>query len=316
MLRLARMRFRALGCDCEVAVVEGPRQLGRSLQTLAAARAEIAAAQAELSRFEPGSELTRLNAAGGRWSPAGRRLRIALAAALDARRETGGRFDPAVLPALLCAGYDESFERLRGRPPGPAVPAADGSIEIDPAGGRARLGPGVAVDLGGIGKGLIASWALAAAQAAAPRLPGALVDLGGDIAVAGEPPGGGPWRIAVADPRRPGEALALLAIASGGVATSGRDRRRFGPGLAQHHLIDPQTGRPAGLGPLAATVAAAHPALAEAHATALAVTPLADSEAYLAGRPGLAALLVPATGQPRVLGPLPLLPLPAPARAA
>ena len=69
------------------------------------------------------------------------------------------------------------------------------------------------------------------------------------------PPEGGPWRIAVADPRTPGGTLATLLVVGGGVATSGRDRRRFGPGGALHHLIDPSTGAPARGGPLAVTVA-------------------------------------------------------------
>ena len=62
-----------------------------------------------------------------------------------------------------------------------------------------------------------------------PGLPGGLVDLGGDLALAGETPERGPWRIAVADPRRPGTTAGTLLLHGGGVATSGRDVRRFGP---------------------------------------------------------------------------------------
>ena len=63
-----------------------------------------------------------------------------------------------------------------------------------------------------------------------PRLPGALVDLGGDIAVVGTPPEGGPWLVSVESPWRPGESLGTIRLAAGGVATSGPTRRRFGPG--------------------------------------------------------------------------------------
>ena len=100
-------------------------------------------------------------------------------------------------------------------------------------------------------------------------LPGGLVDLGGDLALWGRPPEGGRWRIAVADPRTPGGTLATLEVVGGGVATSGRDRRRFGPGGSLHHLIDPSTGAPARGGPLAVTVAGRRDAAgAEVHASA------------------------------------------------
>ena len=86
--------------------------------------------------------------------------------------------------------------------------------------------------------------------AACPELAGGLVDLGGDIALRGEPPDGGHWLIAVANPRRSGETLAVLALRAGGVATSGREASRFGPARSLHHLIDPETGsRPVALSP-------------------------------------------------------------------
>ena len=219
------------------------------------------------------SDLSRLNAAGGRWTYVGRRLLEALDFALRAREDTGGRFDPTVLPALVAAGYDRSFELLDERP----AEEADGwcagtAIELDERRGRARLEPGSAVDLGGIGKGYAAGRALDAMRAASSGLAGGLVDLGGDIAVWGESPEGGPWLIAVADPRRAGETLAVLALdAGGGVATSGRDARRFGPARSLHHLIDPETGESALAGPLTVTVVAPDPVAAEVHATTLAI---------------------------------------------
>ena len=146
---------------------------------------EVAACERELSRFDPASDLSRLNAAGGRWTPVGRRLLEALDLALRAREDTGGRFDPTVLPALVAAGYDRSFELLEERPAAQADGwRAGAAIELDERRGRARLEPGSAVDLGGIGKGYAAGRALDAMRATcAPSLAGGLVDLGGDIAV-------------------------------------------------------------------------------------------------------------------------------------
>ena len=70
------------------------------------------------------------------------------------------------------------------------------------------LGP-TPIDLGGIGKG----WAV---DAAAAVLGGAvtdfLVNAGGDLAVAGDGPGGDGWTVAVEDPRDPTLTLAVLRL--------------------------------------------------------------------------------------------------------
>lgn len=302
-----RSEWRAVGTTCAAVATCGSHDEREASRALAAAQDEVAACERELSRFDPVSDLSRLNAAGGRWTPVGRRLLEALGLALRAREETGGRFDPTVLPALVAAGYDRSFELLDERAARRAGDWRAGTaVELDARGGRVRLEPGSSVDLGGIGKGYAAGRALDAMLARSPALAGGLVDLGGDIAVSGESPDGGPWLVAVADPRRAGETLALLALDGGGVATSGRDRRRFGPARSLHHLIDPETGESALVGPLAVTVVAPDPAAAEVHATTLAIAGPSEAERHVAERPRLAALYVPHTGPAVPLGRLPL----------
>jgi thiamine biosynthesis lipoprotein ApbE len=261
MSALCRTEWRAVGTTCAAAVTADSPNERNAQAALSAAQDEVAACERELSRFDPASDLSRLNAAGGRWTPVGRRLLETLRLALEAREDTGG---------------------------------------------RARLEPGAAVDLGGIGKGYAAGRALASMLAASSDLAGGLVDLGGDIAVAGASPEGGPWLVAVADPRHPGQTLAVLALDAGGVVTSGRDARRFGPGRSLHHLIDPETGESALAGPLTVTVVAPDPARAEVHATTLAIAGPAEAEAHVAARPPLAALYVPQIGPAIPLGELPV----------
>jgi thiamine biosynthesis lipoprotein len=110
----------------------------------------------------------------------------------------------------------------------------------------------------------------------------------------------------VADPRRAGETLAVLALESGGVATSGRNARRFGPARSLHHLIDPETGESALGGPLTVTVAAPDPVAAEVNATTLAIAGPGEAAGYVAARPELSALYVPHAGPAIPLGRLPL----------
>jgi thiamine biosynthesis lipoprotein len=292
-----------MGTICGVVATAGSRDVLLARRALGAAQAEVTACERVLSRFDACSDLSRLNRAAGEWVAVDTRLIEALAAALRGRTDTHGLFDPTILPALAAVGYDRSFELVTER----AAVRLDGwhagaRIDVDMGSGRARVEQGAAVDLGGIGKGFAATRALLAMRTAWPALPGGLVDLGGDIAVWGDPPEGGPWRVDIADPRGHERVPGTLELTSGGVATSGRDTRRFGPRRRLHHLIDPATGEPAAAGPLSVTVMAASATEAEVYATALAIAEVDDARDLLASRPDLAALLIPQFGEPVAIG--------------
>jgi FAD:protein FMN transferase len=304
---LQRDSFRAMGTICAGAVTADSADLILARRALVAGRREVEACERALSRFDAYSDLSRLNSGSGAWVAVDRRLIGALTAALRARVDTRGRFDPTILPALTAAGYDASFELLTERP---AMPLdgwhAGARIDLDAGRGRARVERRAAVDLGGIGKGFAATRALNAMRKAWPALTGALVDLGGDIAVWGTPPEESHWRVDIADPRAPDRVAATLELTDGGVATSGRDTRRFGPGGRFHHLIDPATGAPAVAGPLSVTVVATSAIEAEAYATALAIAEVDNARDQLAHRPDIAALLIPLQGQPIAIGRVPM----------
>lgn len=251
------------------------------------------------SRFRKDSELCALNRAEGRWLEVGPLLLEALGAALWAAAITGGAVDPTVGRALRTAGYDRDFAAVPAS--GPPVVVRPGpvpgwrAVELDPGPGRARLAPGVEVDLGSTAKALAADRAAPAARAAAGAA-GALVSLGGDIAVAGRAPGQG-WPVLVAEDCSAavdagGE---VVLIADGGLATSSTEARRWKRGDVElHHIIDPATGAPV-RGPWrSATVAAATCLAANAAATA-AIVMGAGAATWLAGR-GLPARLVGADG--------------------
>lgn len=296
---LDRTSFAALGTTCTVSVSTTPLELPAARRVALTVRTEVEACERVLSRFDPGSDLSRANAAAGSWVDVDERLVDALSTALRLRDATGGRCDPSLLPALMAAGYDRSFERLRPRPPRAAVLPRD-PVELD--GTRIRIPRGGAVDLGATAKGWIARRALHLARRVWRGIPGVLVDLGGDVAAVGVAPDGGAWIVDVEDPREPDARLGLIRVTGGGVATSGPLRRTFGPRGTLHHLIDPQTLAPGARGPVTATAVAADPAAADAHATALALTPPNEAAAYVAARPGLGAVVVREDAPPLVLG--------------
>jgi thiamine biosynthesis lipoprotein len=307
-MSLVRRAFDAMGTSCELVVSASPEHEPQAQRALAAGLAEVEACERALTRFRPSSDLSRLNGAVGEWVEVDPRLVGALRAAVDARRATAGLFDPTILQPLVAAGYDRTFVELTNRP----AWAPDGwrrgaAIWIDEDACLARLERGSAVDLGGIGKGFSAARALEAMRLAWPELAGGFADLGGDFAFTGRPLDADAWRVAVADPRNPGTSLATLRLNDGGIATSGRDRRRFGPERSLHHLIDPATGSPAERGPLAVTVVARDPSEAEALGTAFAISELEDVRRLAEAR-GVAALYIPAVGSPVEIGELPLAP--------
>jgi thiamine biosynthesis lipoprotein len=119
-----------------------------------------------------------------------------------------------------------------------------------------RLPRGVELDLGATAKALAADMAAEAAGLAIGG--GALVGLGGDIAVAGECPPGG-WQIQVSeDSSAPvDESEETVSITSGGIATSSTLVRSWSRGgRVLHHIIDPASGLPTTGSWRTATVAA------------------------------------------------------------
>lgn len=207
------------------------------------------------SRFRPESLLCRLNAADGQALAVDVMFCALLARAAQAVRETGGRFDPSILPVLEALGYDRSIEQVQAAPAEmrhvPAAPDSAGAwarVRIDYGAGVVALPPGMRIDLGGIAKGAFVD--MLAAEFS--HWPGGSIDAGGDIMVWGEAPDGRTWRIGVEDPGAPGQDALLIDFPSGfraGVATSGTHRRRWRAGGHEaHHLIDPHTGLPATCG--------------------------------------------------------------------
>ncbi len=235
----AALRFDSLGGGCELFAV-GPADL-------AAARVWLAGMHDRLTRFSPGSELSRLNAAAGRWVDVSAELEALLQGSLRAYEESDGLVHIGVLPALLAAGYTRDFAAGPiAASGGPVIaPPLPDMLEVEAH--RARLRAGTAIDLGGIAKGWLA-------DRAAERIgPNALANLGGDLCARGAGPDGDGWPV--------GFGTATVLLRDMGAATSGTEGRRWGPRL--HHLIDPRTGLPADTDLVEVSVLAATGAEAE-----------------------------------------------------
>ncbi len=269
-----------MGSDAHVLVVGGPEGLAIY------ARRRLDELEQSWSRFRPDSELCRLNALAGKPVVVSPPTFELIALAIDAWHATGGAFDPTVLPALVAAGYDRDFAGVAPDGPSRELPTAPppgcGRIELDALVRAVTLPPGVALDLGGIGKGHAADLVVGELLVLGAR--GAMVNVGGDLRVRGDAPDGNAWGIEVEAPTSPDDAPALhLALLEGAVATSSRLRRAWRRGgERRHHVIDPRTGRPATTLWAAVTVISAAGGWAEPLATAtLLARSLADADEIL-----------------------------------
>jgi len=257
--------------------------------------AELQAIDAACSRFRPDSELTSVNAGSGRKNGLSPLLAEALAVALRAAAATDGDVDPTCGASLVRLGYDRDFARLAADTSPlahPPVPAGGWrGVELDQSGLTVRVPPGVQLDLGATAKALAADRAATAIAAATGA--GVLVNLGGDIAVAGPPPPSG-WRVRIVDGLR--HQGLVVAIRDGGLATSGTGDRQWRRGdLQLHHILIPGTGLPASSCWLTATVAAASCTDANTASTA-AIIRSATAPAWLTST-GLPARLVASDGR-------------------
>ena len=251
------------------------------------------------SRFLPTSDISRLNARAGERVEVADETLVLLATMIEAWEVTGGRHDAGVLPRLIANGYGSSVVDPRRTTELAATarfrPGAIRDVLVDRRNSEAALPVGLALDPGGIGKGLAADLTVARLLSGGAR--GALVSIGGDLCMAGDAPDEAGWIIGVEAPDGGDGELCTVAISGGGVATSSTRTRTWElAGATRHHVIDPASGDQSTTDLVAATVVADTGWAAEAHATGALVAGRDHVLAYLADR-GLEGVAVAAGGE-------------------
>jgi thiamine biosynthesis lipoprotein len=254
------LTFTALGGECELYAI------GIDGAALKKAQARIARMHDRLTRFEPHSEVSRLNASRGRPFAVSLELEALLHESLRAFAISDGLVNIAVLPALMAAGYTRDF--AAGPTPAsaaPRIPPLPEVLELRP--GEARLMRGASIDLGGIAKGWLAD------HVAKDLGDNVLVNLCGDLFARGNGETGEGWPVGFGDK--------TLLLKDMGAATSGTTKRAWAGG---HHLIDPRTGRPARTDLAEVSVLAPTATEAECYAKVALLLGSKEAPRYLEGR--------------------------------
>ncbi len=291
---LHRLEFHAMGCEM-LAVVEVESVSAQLVSVLE----WFEEWEQVLSRFRYDSELTRLNQIHERPVPVSDTLWDVLQTARNAERLADGLVTPTLLDAIIEAGYDRPFDVLPHQTPAVVDPVLTtprplAAITVNSLTRTVTLPSGLSLDFSGSAKGWAAHQAMKRLQAEGP----ALVNAGGDIAISGPRTDGSPWPIGISNPFQPKEDLETLYLNSCGVATSGKDRRRWTRnGILQHHIIDPATSQPAETDLLTVTVVAPDVMEAEAAAKAAFILGSRVGLEWIEARPRLAALFTLDNGQ-------------------
>ncbi len=250
--------------------------------------------EGSLSRFRYDSELTRFNQTHEQPVSVSDTFWDVFHAARKAEEMTDGLVTPTLLDAIIEAGYDRPFDELPHLAPLTPAPALTispplAAITFDESTRTITLPFGMGLDFGGVAKGWAAHQAMKRLQAEGP----ALIDAGGDIAISGSRADGSQWQVGIADPFRERKNLEILFLNACGVATSGKDRRRWvRDRLFQHHIIDPVTNQPVETDLLTVTVIAPDVMEAEAAAKAAFILGSRAGFAWLEARPEYAGVFV------------------------
>ncbi len=228
---------------------EKEREVGRHIE---AAFAEIRRLEALMTTWRPESDVSRINAQAGKAA-----VKVApevvdvVQRSLHFARLSGGAFDISFYALKGLWRFDDDLsptlpdpQQVRQR-----LPLINWrKIFVDSQQGTVRLGQtGMAINLGGIGKGYAVDAAVRVLRQAG--LKSGLVQAGGDLMIFGSK-GGQPFMAGVRDPRSPDPAdyFAVCPIVDHAFSTAGDYERAFiypGDRKRYHHILDPRTGYPA-----------------------------------------------------------------------
>lgn len=217
------------------------------------------------TRFNQTSELARLNRSGGRWHKVSGEFYDLVNKMLELAEKSDGAFDPTTIDFLEVYGYDPNYDFSKLENPkldemvreiakkraswreielkseDTAAISGKQESEVPETAHFVKLKKGQRIDLGGIGKG----YATDCAAGHLEHFGNFLIDAGGDIRCQGTNEKGEPWRLALKHKHQDTEMIIghIEATKPTALASSGSWARKV---KNFHHLINPQTGEPAG----------------------------------------------------------------------
>ncbi|MEZ5502612.1 MAG: FAD:protein FMN transferase [Halioglobus sp.] len=255
-----------------IAAPDGPAQN----QLRDGIQGQLDAVNSSMSTYQPDSEISRFSALQtNTWFKVSPEFFQVLTTALDIGAKSEGAYDVTVAPLVNLWGFGPT--KTQDEPPGQDTieevkrHLGQGNIRVD----RDRLSimkvSDLSLDFSSLAKGYavdrVAQWLL---EQGVQRF---VVEVGGEMRLAGLSGRGDPWHIAIERPDASGRAVAAtMEVTNVAIATSGDYRNYFeANGHHYSHIIDPRTGYPVAHDLVSVTVVNASCMVADAWATALTV---------------------------------------------
>lgn len=274
-------------------IYQSPRDLSDSIVAV------MAKVEKSLSMFDSASTVSRINA--GKTDSVDSFIEAVWKVCTLVNKSSGGMFDPTVAPLTDLWGFGRGGRDVEV-PDSAAVAFALEKVgfgRCSISSGTISRPEGVEFDFSAVAKGFGVD--CVASMLRRNGCSDYMVEIGGEVSVAGVNPSGKPWHIQIDSPAAQdvgGESIALLELTDCAIATSGnyRNNRRVGPDSVVGHTIDPTTGYPRRISVISATVVAPSCAVADAMATACMLLDSASVAGMVGSFPSTSALLYMADG--------------------
>jgi thiamine biosynthesis lipoprotein len=223
-----------------------------------------------LSKTVEGSDVWRINHAGGKPVHAGNDTMTILKTAAEISDASGGAFNIAVGSVVNLWKFTSGEAKIPDEESLKASISNADYTKIRLEGDTVMVPEGMEIDLGGIAKGYIAD---RIADFLRERgILHAILNFGGNVVTLGGKLDGTPWTVGLQVPfgEHGQKCWAAVPCSDGSVVTSGVYERGFySDGVWYHHIVDPRTGWPVQNGVDCVTVCAKDSLLADGLTTAL-----------------------------------------------
>lgn len=236
---VARKEFRMFGTDADFQIiVESEAEKIEAEENLVLAFEMLQNYEKMFSRFDPESELSKINSQLGIFTDVSMEVLEIAKHSLEQFEKTEGFFDPRIIEILEGVGYDRDFKHISK-----AELSEERNVDFQ----KAKLSEDIQIEDNKLKlnsrmdfAGLVKGWAVdeVAGYFFASGWKKFLVDLGGDMYFSGKDESGKPWHV---DIEGIDSQKVMLKLTDQAVATSGIGRRKWEmDGQRFHHLVDPK----------------------------------------------------------------------------